>query len=279
MNIQTMTDSIQIHRAVLGFSGWPDAGKLIEFCFIQLAQTAPQKLVAVWDLDGYWQIDTVRPQISVQHGQIQQFTWPSFQFFTSEANSAMLSGYGPEPSSSWRAFANELIGQLKAWGCREIYLLGSLLDQILHDEVMVSGVVQDSAGYNRVRELGCKLIEYEGQSAVHAAIMLEARRADIRCMTFWAHLPFYISGPNELIAAEVLRLLSDLLGVDVPTDELRAAWKKREKQIEQLVQQDQGLRHTLESLKKHKVMRAKPSSKVLRFEDFMKKRSDDPENE
>ena len=279
MNIQIMTESIQIKRAVLGFSGWPDAGRLIEFCFIQLAQMAPQKLAASWDLDGYWQIDAVRPQISVRHGQIQQFTWPSFQFFTCEANSAILTGYGPEPSFSWRTFAKELIGQLKAWGCREIYLLGSLLDQIFHDEVLISSIVQDSAGYNQVRELGCKLIEYEGQSSVHSAVMLEARHADIRCMSFWAHLPFYINNPNELVAAELLRLLSPLLGVEVHTDELRQAWKKREKQIEQLVQQDQGLRRTLESVKKQKVMRARPSSKIIRFEDFLKKRSDDPEKE
>lgn len=278
MNIQTFKKSVHIDRAVLGFSGWPDAGKLVEFTIIQLKNLIPHELAAVWDLDGFWQAESTRPQINVQHGQVQRIEWPCYQFFIArpgESSGPILLGSGPEPSLAWRSFAKDLIRQLKSWGCREIYLLGSLLDQIFHDETLISSVVQDSGSYNRVRELGCELIEYTGPSAVHSVIMAEAKESGISCMCFWAHLPFYLSGPSELIAVEFLRILGNMLGVKLSTDNLMRAWQKREKQIEQLVHQDQGLRQTLESLRKQKVMRRSDfTPKVVQFEDFLKKRNE-----
>lgn len=278
MNIHTFKESVHIDRAVLGFSGWPDAGKLVEFTLIQLKNLIPHEQAAVWDLDGFWHTESTRPQINVQHGQIHRMDWPCYQFFIARADESsgpILLGNGPEPSLAWRSFAKELVRLLKSWGCREIYLLGSLLDQIFHDETLITSVVQDSGNYNRVRELGCELIEYTGPSAIHSAIMAEAKQSDIPCMSFWAHLPFYLSGPHELITAEFLRILGKMLGVELPTDDLMKAWQKREKQIEQLVHQDQELRQTLESIKKQKVMRRSGwSAKVVRFEDFLKKRND-----
>lgn len=284
MNIETCKESIRAPQVVLGFSGWPDAGKLVEFTFLQLKTLVAHELAAEWDLDGFWHTEATRPQITVQHGQIRHIEWPSFQFFSTPNDAStptLFWGSGPEPSLSWRLFAEELIALLKTWECREIILLGSLLDQVFHDEVLISGVVQDSDGYNRVRRLGCELIEYSGPSAIHSAIMAEAQKSDIRCMSFWAHLPFYLSGPHELIADEFLRILENLLGIELPPNDLAKAWKTKEKQIEQLVHQDQGLRQAIDAIKKEKVMRRSGlSSKVVRFEDFLKKRNDlDPDKE
>jgi len=277
MKIQTFKESVLIDKAVLGFSGWPDAGKLIEFTLAQLKNLMPHQTAAVWDLDGFWHTESVRPRISVRHGQVHRMEWPRYRFSLAradESSSPILLGHGPEPSLAWRSFAQELVRLLKSWGCREIYLMGSLLDQIFHDETLITSVVQDSGSYNRVRELGCELIEYTGPSAIHSAIMAEAKESDIPCVSLWAHLPFYLSGPHELIAAELLRILGALLGVELPTADLMKAWQKREKQIEQLVQEDQKLREAIETIKKEKIIRQPGlSSKVVQFEDFLKKRN------
>jgi len=283
MNIRTLAKSVDAHRAVLGFSGWPDAGKLIEFTLNQLKILIPHNLGATWDLDGYWHADSIRPQITVRHGQIQQMEWPSFDFFVRDGRNpkkSVVFGNGPEPSVLWKPFARELVGTLKGWGCREILLLGSLLDQVFHDEVVISAVVQDPESYNKVRELGCELIEYNGPSAIHSAIVAEAQESNIRCISFWAHLPFYLSGPHEMIAAELLRILASFLGTELPTDDLKKAWQKRKQQIEQMLLQDQSLRQALESIKKQKVMsRSGLTSKVVHFEDFLKRRNDPEQGE
>lgn len=277
MNIRVFADSILVRKAVLGFSGWPDAGKLVQFTLDRLKRLTSHQPAALWDLDGFWHTEAVRPQISAQHGQIQRMEWPTYQFLLVNedfSQGPVLYGEGPEPSLAWRAFARQLIELLKGWGCEQIILLGSMLDQVFHDEIIISCVVQDSSSYNVALAEGCQLIAYEGPSAVHAAVMAEAKQARIGCMSFWAHLPFYLNGPHELIAARLLEILGHLLGKDLTAEDLVAAWKEREQQIEQIIGQDQGLRQTLESLKQQKVMKkTAPGGKVVRFEDFLKKRN------
>lgn len=284
MNIRVFTDSVLVRKAVLGFSGWPDAGKLIQFTLDRLKMMTSNQLAANWDLDGFWHTEAVRPQISAQHGQVRRMEWPGYQFFLVNedfSRGPVLLGEGLEPSLAWRAFARQLVELLKGWGCEQIILLGSMLDQVLHDEIIISCVVQDSSSYNLALEEGCQLIAYEGPSAIHAAVMAEAKQANIGCMSFWGHLPFYLNGPHELIAARLLGILGRMLGMELAAEELVTAWKEREQQIEQIVGQDKGLQQTLESLKQQKVMKKiGPSAKVVRFEDFLKKRSlSDPEQE
>jgi len=102
--------------------------------------------------------------------------WPAYQFFlsTSPQASPILLGSGPEPTCNWRRFAEDLLQQLSKWGCKEIILLGSLYDQVFHDESIISVVVQDTKSFNRVRELGCQRIQYQGPGAIHSAIMQNA---------------------------------------------------------------------------------------------------------
>lgn len=278
MNIRTLTKSIDARRAILAFSGWCDAGKLAEFTLDQLKLQISHEPRAIWDLDGYWQTESTRPQITIRHGQIQQMEWPAFHFFVTDDNQLqepVVFGGGPEPTVSWRPFARELVELLKQWGCQEILLLGSLLDQVFHDETVISAVVQDPESYNKVRELDCELIEYNGPGAIHSAIMAEAREANIACISFWAHLPFYLSGPHEMIAARLLRILAGCMGIELATDDLLKSWYRKKQQIDQMVRQDQNLRESLESTRRHKVMkRSGLSSKVVPFEDFIKRRNE-----
>lgn len=283
MNIRTLTQSVDARRAILAFSGWCDAGKLAEFTVDQLKLQISHELRAIWDLDGYWQTESTRPQITIRHGQIQQMEWPALHFFVSDdkqLQEPVVFGGGPEPTVSWRPFVRELVELLKQWGCQEILLLGSLLDQVFHDEIVISAVVQDPESYNKVRELDCELIEYSGPGAIHSAIMAQAQEANIPCISFWAHLPFYLSGPHEMIAARLLRILASCMGIELATEDLLKSWYRKKQQIDQMVQQDQNLRESLESIRRHKVMkRSGLSSKVVRFEDFIKRRNESEQDE
>lgn len=276
MNIRVFIDSVLVRKAVLGFSGWSDAGMLVRFTLARLQELTAHQPAALWDLDGFWHTAAVRPQISVQHGQIRRIDWPAYRFLLVNedfSHGPVLYGEGPEPSLNWRGFARQLVELLKGWGCEQIILLGSMSDQVFHDEIVISSVVQDSSSYNLALAEGCRLLAYEGPSAVHAAVMAEAEQARMSCISFWAHQPFYLNGPHELIAARLLEILGRILGMKVPTAELVDAWRERVLQIEQGIDQDQDLRQTLASLKQQKISNKTESpGKVVCFEDFLKKR-------
>jgi hypothetical protein len=279
MNLETLIGPIRADRAVLSFRGWPDAGEMIQHSVQELTNLLSWTPAAVWDLDGFWQLDNVRPQVLIRHGQIQRMDWPSYEFRLSESigGQRLLLGSGPEPTCNWRRFAEILVAQLRAWECREIILLGSLYDQIFHDEVVISAVVQDSKTLSRVRELGCRLIQYQGTGAIHAAIMEAALKGGMQGMSLWAHLPFYLKGPSELLMSHYLRILGQLVELPLDTNHLLATWVQRLSEIEALIEEDRELRQLLEQLKNcEQEGKASGGShcKVLRLDKFLKKRRD-----
>jgi hypothetical protein len=279
MNMETLVEPIRADRAVLSFKGWPDAGEMVQHSVQELTNLLAWTPAALWDLDGFWQLDSVRPQVHIRHGQIQRMDWPSYEFRVSEpvGGQCLLLGVGPEPTCNWRRFAEILVAQLQNWQCREIILLGSLYDQIFHDEVVISAVVQDSRSYSRVRELGCRLVQYQGPGAIHAAIMESAAKVGMQGMSLWAHLPFYLKGPSELLMSHYLRVLGQLLGLPMNTGHLLEVWKERQTEIEALIEQDRELRQLLEQLKNceaegRTACGSRP--KVVSLEEFLKKRQE-----
>jgi hypothetical protein len=280
MNMEIFTDPFPIKRVVLSFSGWPDAGKIIEHTLAELTRLMPSQEAARLDMDGFWHTESSRPQITIQHGQVRQLNWPAYRFQVLElpTSEKILLGSGPEPGCRWRAFTGKLFRFIKRWSSEEIILLGSLYDRILHDEVLISSVVQNSRDLNLAREIGCQLIEYEGPAAVHSAIMEAARDFNIESLSIWAHLPFYLDGPNELIIANCLKVLGKLLGMEINVEGLMDRWVGREQEIQNLLQTDLELRRMLESVvEEQKRSRAgrrfASKQKVVRLEEFQRKRN------
>lgn len=278
MRIQIFSEPVQVKRAVLGFAGWPDAAGTIEATVAELRSLIPCELVATWDLDGYWQTGSMRPIVHVRHGQIQGVDWPSYHFLMARPSTAapFIVGYGPEPGIHWRRFTGELLQLLEGWGCDELVLLGSLYDQIFHDEIVISAVVQDPVSYNLVRDLGCRQIEYAGPGAVHSAIMEETKESEMHSLGLWAHLPFYLETPHELVMARCLEVVGMLMGIDLHPVHLMERWRQREREIEQLVQGNQQLRQSIEDMRKRRGREdAGEGRKILHIQDFLKRKHDD----
>jgi hypothetical protein len=282
MRIQLYSETIRVKRAVLGFAGWPDAAATIEATMAELRNLIPCELVATWDLDGYWQIGSTRPIVQVRHGQIQTLEWPSYHFLLSRPSTSepFVVGYGPEPGCNWRSFTGELLQLLQGWGCEELVLVGSLYDQIFHDEIVISAVVQDPKNYNLVRDLGCRQIEYAGPGAVHSAIMEQTKESALHCLGLWAHLPFYLETPHELVMAQCIKVVGKLMGLDLHPLHLVERWREREQEINQLVQNNQQLRQSIDNMRKRRDREdAGDGRKIVRMHDFRKKKQDEPPDE
>jgi len=280
MEIRILQEGIVAPKALLSFSGWPDAGKTVELAFVELRRTLAHEPAAVCDMDGCWSTQTMRPQVSIRHGQIKQLDWPSYTLSVCSVPSApsLVLGFGPEPSGNWRKFSSEILQLLKKWGCVEVTLLGCVYDHVSHEEIMISSVVQDTTAFNRLRALGCRRIEYDGPAAVHSAFMETARTLDVSCSCVWAHFPFYLRGPHEMIVANLLSVLGGLIGVGFDTSALAEGWAKREQEIEALITEDQEFKKLFEAVKRERTDEDQPrSSKVVRLAEFLRKRGDHPD--
>jgi len=283
MDNMTHKDPTGVARAVLHFSGWPDAGKIIEHTLAELQSRMRCEPAGSMDMEGFWLTEAVRPDVHVRHGHIQRLNWPSYIFLLAHPplGEPFLLGTGPEPSTRWRSFADQVLGRLAQWGCRELFLLGSLHDEIFHDEVLITSVAADARGLNRALELGCQPIEYSGPAAIHSAIMEMAPERSIHCLSIWVHLAFYLDAPSELLMAHLLRTLGGLLGLEWNTEALLARWQEREESINELIQKDDGMRQMLERIDPKGPFEHSGdlSSKVLRLDEFLKKRHEGQSDE
>jgi hypothetical protein len=284
MSIHALLPVTPARKALLSFSGWCDAGYMTQHLMGEITRGCPCEPLASWDLDGFWKTDSQRPQVDIRHGRIQSMQWPSMDFVLGKTclQEPVILGFGPEPSSSWRRFADELLRFLQEWGCQELYLLGSIRDQIFHDEIVISAVGEDSEGLNRIVEAGCLQIDYQGPAAVHSAIIAAARPLEIRTLSIWAHVPFYLQSPHELVMVHLCRLFDRWLNIKLETRHLMDRWRKRQREIEELIDQSAELRKILDSMARGAHLRTDSalSSKVVRLEEFLKKRQgqqSDPE--
>ncbi len=277
MEIRTFLENIRVRTAILSFSGWPDAGKVVRNTLDEMRGALHFTPAASLDMDGFWNVQSTRPQVDIRHGQIRKMEWPSFDLSLCDHayHGPLAIGSGPEPVCNWRSFGRHVLDLLAEWECTEVILLGCVYDHITHEETVVSSVVQDSHAYNRLKELGCNLIEYKGPGAVHSSLMETAKVLNIPCSCIWAHFPFYLRGPHEMLTANLLGILGSLLGLEFNTDHLVKRWEKRVQEIEALITQDLELQRVLDNLKKQRESEPPASpAKIVRLDEFLKKRNE-----
>lgn len=272
--IEVFVPTVRTRRAVLGFTGWPDAGRVVEQTFAEIKRLLPTERIAAWNLDGFWHTDSLRPLVSLDHGQIQRLEWPEYDFFLARLPSSenILLGLGPEPTTNWTVFSQELLNLLKIWKCKEVYILGSLYDQVFHDEVFISGLALNSRGINEMKDLGLEQVKYSGPAAVHSTIMEEARNSPLHCVGMWAHYPSYLNGPHELLVASLLQKLASLFAFEGDTETLMENWKQREMQIQNQIEHNPQLREDLHSMARLKAAASAVSQKrgkLLRMDEFL----------
>lgn len=278
MNIQQFLKPLSVKRALLGFSGWPDAGYMTQNLLGRMKEELPSKLVATCDLDGFWHTDIHRPHIVIRYGQIQKMDWPGYHFHlcSPAGTDPILLGTGPEPQCSWHRFVEDLLDFLIQCECKELFLLGSLRDQIFHDEIVITGMAQDPESINKMLAANCSPVEYEGPCAIHSIIIEAAQRRHIQAIGIWAHVPFYLESPHELVMVHLCQLFEYWFGFSLQTQPLMEAWRQRQHEIRELIEQSSELRKILSSMKKGTSRRKSLglSSKVVSFEEFLKKKQE-----
>lgn len=261
-------ETLYIPKMFVVLKGWADAGGMAQAVFARIRERLPCRRIARMDMDVSVHGAEHRPQVVVHHGVLKDFRWPALEFYLPEdpAHQDVVFAVGWEPASHWRSFLSDFVSFLESWRCRHLLLLGSLYDQIFYDEIRISGVAVDAAGYNLLRRWGCQFAEYAGPGAIHSAILNEVRGKPLTAVNLWAHVPFYLKDAHELLVHRVMEIVGDFAGLSWNLDDLLAEWKEREREIEQILSQDPSLREQIRALKKEGAPPAPKDSKPARGE-------------
>ena len=97
-------------------------------------------------------------------------------------------------------------------------------------------------------------------------------------MSLWCHCPYYLQGTTHFgILAGLGKLLGELGGFELGTEDLESSWDKLHVQIEQLIQKNAEIQAVVKQIKKAKVRGTaaemkgtlKSGQKIINIQDFL----------
>ena len=267
---------------IAGFDGWGNAMDVSKTLASYLVRKLKAESFATLDNDLFYRYDEPRPEALIEDGVLKEVTSPGGTFYAAHTNpddSDLIILKAQEPSLRWNFFCTQLVALCRELRVHTIITLGSMYDNVLHSDTIVSGITSDGALSERVRDLGVLPIDYRGPSAVHSVIQREAEKAGIPSVSLWCHCPYYLQGATHFgLLSYVGSLVGRLIGFHLDTGELDASWRELNRQIQSLVDKDPDLQTMISELRKAKIRgswammkeASRADSKIIQLKAFLK---------
>jgi proteasome assembly chaperone (PAC2) family protein len=226
---------------LVAFEGWNDAGDAASGAVRYLIDRYDAELVAEIDPEDFFDFTSTRPQAELGDDGVRRIRWPTTEVYAAtlpgDAGDALLV-VGTEPQLRWRTFCAQITGLAEEANCRLVVLLGALVAEVPHSRpVPVVGTVSDPA---LQAELGLQPSSYEGPTGVVGVLSAACREAGLSAASLWAAVPTYVpTAPSPKAALALLERTSEVLGMWVPTTDLEIAAAAYERQVSELVQEDE----------------------------------------
>lgn len=220
---------------VAAFSGWGDASSVATTTAAFLIQKRDTRREIEFDPEEFFVLTETRPWVRVGSDGDRRIQWPSLALMVASGGARdALVLLGPEPQLRWRSFAQRVA---TAWrekgGAAPVILIGAFLASVPHTgPVFLTGFATTPELRARLEALGVQLSGYEGPTSIHSAIADEMARQDIPCLSVWAAIPHYTGAmPNPKACAAILRVISDVIELELDLAELDDAAIAFEKQV------------------------------------------------
>lgn len=153
-----------------------------------------------------------------------------------------------EPHMAGEYYSDSVLKVLKALGVERYTLIGSMYDSVPHTRPLLVSSMANSEVMKELHPLGVQLSEYEGPTTIAILVSQEAPQHNIDVVTLIVHLPQYAHlDENYSGHLRLVEILCSLYNFPIDITRIRQKAQKqcekidqamkREKQLEQLVQQ------------------------------------------
>jgi proteasome assembly chaperone (PAC2) family protein len=231
-----------LHEPVLvaAFEGWNDAGDAATFAARFLAERWDAEPFATIDPEEFFDFTSTRPHVQLDDEGQREIVWPSTTFSSASVPNEDLDVIfvvGSEPQLKWRTFCNEIVKVAQTHNARLVVTLGALLAEVPHSRpVSIVGTAYD---ITLVRRLGLTQSAYQGPTGIIGVLHDAFRHAGLPSASLWAAVPTYVpSAPSPKAALALVERITELLSVPVMTTDLEIASASYERQIDELVADD-----------------------------------------
>jgi predicted ATP-grasp superfamily ATP-dependent carboligase len=224
---------------VAAFEGWNDAGDAASGAVKYLVERTDAEKVAEIDPEEFLDFTSTRPQSRVDDDGVRVVEWPSIDLYAAHlpggADALLL--VASEPQLRWRTFCEQVVGIAHETGARLVLTLGALVAEVPHSRpVPVVGTATDAA---LQAELGLPASTYEGPTGIVGVLSDACRVAGLPSASLWAAVPTYVpTAPSPKAQLALIERAGEVLGTWVPTTDLEIAAASYERQVSELVEED-----------------------------------------
>ena len=225
---------------IAAFEGWNDAGEAATYAARYLAQQWGARRFAVVDPEEFFDFSSTRPTVRLDNGFTRHIEWPSTELAAGAvpgASADVVILIGTEPQLRWRTFAEQILGVARELDVGMVITLGALLAEVPHSRpVSIIGTADDD---DLIHRLDLRRSTYQGPTGIVGVLSDSLRRAGIPTASLWAAVPTYVPGaPSPKAALALVERVASVMAVAVPTTELEIAAASYERQLDELVADD-----------------------------------------
>lgn len=267
---------------IAGFEGWGNALDVSSSMVSYMIRKLKAVRFAGLNPDLFYRYDENRPVVNIEDGTLKSVQSPGGSFHyveTDPSGTDLVLLKANEPTLRWFQFVEDLFSLCRNLGIGTIITLGSMYDNVLHSDKIISAIASSDRHSSALQEKNVTPINYKGPSAIHSTIHSEGRKQGFECISLWCHCPYYLQGATHFgLLSHLGDLLSSLGGFELDREELDASWRELNKQIQGLIEQNPELQGMINELRKAKVRGSWASmkesehkdGKVIQIADFLK---------
>ncbi|MBW1786724.1 MAG: PAC2 family protein, partial [Deltaproteobacteria bacterium] len=220
---------------IAGFDGWGNALNVAKTMAGYLTRKLSAKSIGKINPDLFYRYDETRPVVRIEEGLLKSVLPPGGKLYASQNSPGggdLIILRAHEPNLHWARFVDDLYGLCGTLGVSRIVTLGSMYDNVLHTDRIVSGIASSPELLDMIKQEGILPINYFGPSGIHSTIHAEGLKRGFECISLWCHCPYYLQGTTHFgLVSQLGAILSRLIGFELDTEELEDGWRELNKQI------------------------------------------------
>ncbi len=223
------------------FEGWNDAGEAASTAITYLRDHFDALVFADIDPEDFFDFTQNRPEIAFDSSGERRVEWPMSTFAAAHPDGEvpdLILLAGTEPGLRWRTYCRQILAVCRAFDVHLVVTLGALLAEVPHSRPV--SVLSTAFSASAARRLQLEQSGYQGPTGIVGVLHDACRAAGIDSAGVWATVPSYLPGaPSPKAALALVERLSELLGLEVPTTELEIASASYDRQVEELLTDDE----------------------------------------
>ena len=263
---------------ILAFEGWNDAGDAASTAARHLRDRFGGEVFATIDPEPFYDFTSNRPMMRLEDGA-RVIDWPENSFAAvsrADIPHDLIVMVGHEPQLKWRTYTEQIISVVEEYDVDLIVSLGALIADVTHSRP--TPVYASGHDPKLIADLDLEPSSYEGPTGIVGVIHQALRTQGYGSISLWGTVPSYVphaTSPKATLA--LVNRLAQLLTMAVPTTALEIAAAAYERQINDLVDDDDETRAYITQLEEQYDSSMNPESGeelIKELEQFLRDRNE-----